>query len=172
MIWSVGHGCLSWGPAGRRDGRVELAGPVRARGSHPGRRRQPGDASTQAPDMGTTAGILCVGRRFSFHLRLELSALRTSLRAIVIPEGAGFFRRRFRRVSGPGFDPLFVLTDRGLRRGVFHQRARPHSGHHHLGRTLEQQPHTIHLESHSRRHHHKVERGRETLNQIKTQTDR
>jgi hypothetical protein len=22
-------------------------------------------------------------------------------------------------MSGPGFDPLFVLTDRGLRRGVF-----------------------------------------------------
>jgi hypothetical protein len=32
-------------------------------------------------------------------------------------------------------------------------------------------PHIIHLESRRRRHHHKVNRGRETLNQIKTQTD-
>jgi hypothetical protein len=31
----------------------------------------------------------------------------------------GFLQSAVRRVSGPGFDPLFVLTDRGLRRGVF-----------------------------------------------------
>ena len=45
------------------------------------------------------------------------------------------------------------LTDRRLRRGDLHQRRRPQRGHHHLGRTLEHRPQTLHLESHRRRHH-------------------
>ena len=37
---------------GRSDGGVEPIGPLRAGGSPPGRRRQPGDASTATPDVG------------------------------------------------------------------------------------------------------------------------
>ncbi|ALL56242.1 transposase [Mycobacterium haemophilum DSM 44634] len=46
------------------------------------------------------------------------------------------------------------LTDKRLRRGGVHQPRRPHRRDHHLGLTLELQPHVLHLEGRHQGHHH------------------
>jgi hypothetical protein len=56
------------GGCGRRDGSAEPAGPVRAGGSHPRRRRQPCDASASVPDVGDVLRQLACRRQDRVHL--------------------------------------------------------------------------------------------------------
>ena len=78
-----GRGC------GRRDGAMGPAGPVRAGGSHPGRRRRSCDASAPVPDLGDVVHWHNdVKIAFNWLRGALLKPLRPGSRVVVMSSGA------------------------------------------------------------------------------------